>query len=314
MQSPYQGNVSEFIIQGFSDNPEMQLLLFLVFLSIYLFILLGNLTVILVISLNSHLNTPMYLLLLTLSFNDISSTTNILPTLLHILFTQQKNISFLGCMTQVYVYMSLLMYQYTLLTIMAYDRYVAICDPLRYIVRMAQNRCAKLITGSLVVSFFYPIGHAILIAKFSYCGSHVIDHFFCDVTPLLKLLCREIFTVQLLTFIEGTLVIFFCVLPLLISYIFIIMTILKIQSSEGRKKTFSTCASHLSSVILFYGTVVSLYVRPTTSYCPKKEKFFALLHIVLIPLLNPLIYTLKNKEFQSAFIKLTLANEKHIHL
>ncbi|OCT71407.1 hypothetical protein XELAEV_18034387mg [Xenopus laevis] len=224
MSSPYHGNASGFIIQGFSDDPELQLLLFLVFLSIYLVILLGNL--ILVISLNSHLHTPMYLLLLTLSFNDISSSTNILPTLLHILFTQQKNISFLGCMTQVYVYMSLL----------------------------------------------------------------VVD---------------DIFMVQLLTYIEGALVIFCFFLPLLISYLFIILAILKIQSSEGRKKAFYTCASHLICVLLFYGTLVSLYVRPTTSFNSNRDRFFALLHIMLIPLLNPLIYTLKNKEFKSAFIKLS---------
>ncbi|XP_002935486.2 olfactory receptor 1019-like [Xenopus tropicalis] len=187
---------------------------------------------------------------------------------------------------------------------MAYDRYVAICDPLRYIARMTPKLCLTLIVASLVVSFLDPIGHVTVISKLSYCGSHVIEHFFCDVTPLLKLSCSDTFMVQLLNYIEGALVVFSFFLPILTSYIFIISAILKIQSSEGRQKAFSTCASHLSCVIIFYGTLVFLYVRPTTSYYSKRDKFFALLHIVLIPMLNPLIYTLKNKEFQSAFIKL----------
>eukprot|EP00079_Xenopus_tropicalis_P013653 XP_002942516.2 PREDICTED: olfactory receptor 8H1-like [Xenopus tropicalis] len=305
-----QGNVSGFLIQGFSDNPEVQLSFFLF---IYLLILLGNVTVILVISLHSHLHTPMYLFLLTLSMNDIGSATNIFPNFLHTLFTQNKNVSFLGCMTQLYFFLFSLVTEYTTLTIMAYDRYVAICDPLHYIARMTQQHCAQLITASLAVSLLVPTGHVVLISKLSYCGSHVIEHFFCDIIPLLKLSCSDTFNVELLTYIEGTLVASSCFLYTLTSYVCIISSILKIQSLEGRKKAFSTCASHLTSVIIFYGTLISVYVRPTTSYCPNRDTFFALLYIVLIPLLNPLIYTLKNREFQSALIKLYSDGRMGLH-
>ncbi|XP_031761679.1 olfactory receptor 8H3-like, partial [Xenopus tropicalis] len=247
------------------------------------------------------------------SLIDISSTSNILPNLLHILLTQQNNISFLGCMTQMYVFVSLAASEYFLLTAMAYDRYVAICDPLHYIARMSRKHCAGLITAAFTVGLLVPTGHVVLISKLSYCGSHVIEHFFCDIIPLLKLSCSDTFNVELLTYIEGTLVASSCFLFTLISYVCIISSILKIQSLEGRKKAFSTCASHLTSVIIFYGTLISVYVRPTTSYCPNRDTFFALLYIVLIPLLNPLIYTLKNREFQSALIKLYSDGRMGLH-
>ncbi|XP_031762341.1 olfactory receptor 8H1-like [Xenopus tropicalis] len=297
-------NVSGFIIQGFSDIPELQTSLFVLFLGIYLIILLGNLIIFLVISCNPHLHTPMYIFLLNLSLIDISSTSNILPNLLHILRTQQNNISFLGCMTQMYVFVALAASEYFLLTAMAYDRYVAICDPLHYIARMSRKHCAGLITAAFTGGFVDPVGHVVLISKLSYCASHLINHFFCDITPLLKLSCSSTFSVELLIYIEGTLLIFNSFLLTLTSYIFIISAILKIQSSEGRQKAFSTCASHLACVITLYGTALSLYMRPTTNYSLERDKYFSLLYIVLGPVLNPLIYTLKNREFQSSLIKL----------
>ncbi|KAE8589878.1 hypothetical protein XENTR_v10017801 [Xenopus tropicalis] len=296
-----QENVSGFIIQGFSDTPELQISLFVLFLGIYLIILLGNLIIFLVISCNPHLHTPMYIFLLNLSLIDISITSNVLPNLLHILLTQQNNISFLGCMTQMYVFASLASSQYFLLTAMAYDRYVAICDPLHYIARMSRKHCAGLITATFTVGFGESVSPIVLISKLSFCASHLIKHIFCDVTPLLQLSCSSTFSVELLIFIVGTWLIFSSFLPTLASYIFIISAILKIQSSEGRQKAFSTCASHLACVITLYGTVIFLYMRPTKSYSLEKDKFFSLLYIVLVPLLNPLIYTIKNREFQSSF-------------
>eukprot|EP00079_Xenopus_tropicalis_P037320 XP_017951091.1 PREDICTED: olfactory receptor 8H1-like [Xenopus tropicalis] len=282
MVSRSQENISGFIIQGFSDTPELQISLFVLFLGIYLIILLGNLIIFLVISCNPHLHTPMYIFLQNLSLIDISFSSNILPNLLHILLTQQNNISFLGCMTQMYLFVSLTASENFLLTAMAYDRYVAICDPLHYIARMSRKHCAGLITAAFTVGFVDPVGHVVLISKLSYCASHLINHFFCDVTPLLKLSCSSTFSVELFI------------------YIFIISAILKIQSSEGRQKAFSTCASHLACVITLYGTIFCLYMRPTTSYSLKRDKYFSLLYIVLGPLLNPLIYTLKNRDFQSS--------------
>ncbi|KAE8589876.1 hypothetical protein XENTR_v10017799 [Xenopus tropicalis] len=299
-----QENVSGFIIQGFSDTPELQISLFVLFLGIYLIILLGNLIIFLVISCNPHLHTPMYIFLLNLSLIDISFPSNVLPNLLHILLTQQNNISFLGCMTQMYVFVSLASSEYFLLTAMAYDRYVAICDPLHYIARMSRKHCAGLITAAFTVGFVDTVSMVVLIPKLSYCASRLINHFFCDITPLLKLSCSSTFSVVLFMYIEGTLLSFNAFLFTLISYIFIISAILKIQSSEGRQKAFSTCASHLACVITLYGTAFCLYMRPTSSYSLKRDKYFSLLYIVLGPVLNPLIYTLKNREFQSSSKKM----------
>uniref|UniRef100_A0A803K050 Olfactory receptor n=1 Tax=Xenopus tropicalis TaxID=8364 RepID=A0A803K050_XENTR len=302
MASESKENVSGFIIQGFSDTPELHISLFVLFLGIYLIILLGNLIIFLVISCNPHLHTPMYIFLLNLSLIDISSTSTVLPNLLHILLTQQNNISFLGCMIQLYVFVSLNCSEYLLLTAMAYDRYVAICDPLHYIARMSRKHCTGLITAAFTVGFVDAVvSPIVLISKLSFCASHLIKHIFCDVTPLLQLSCSSTFSVELLIFIVGTWLIFSSFLPTLASYIFIISAILKIQSSEGRQKAFSTCASHLACVITLYGTVIFLYMRPTKSYSLEKDKFFSLLYIVLVPLLNPLIYTIKNREFQSSF-------------
>uniref|UniRef100_A0A6I8RKL2 Olfactory receptor n=1 Tax=Xenopus tropicalis TaxID=8364 RepID=A0A6I8RKL2_XENTR len=295
MTSESKENVSGFIIQGFSDTPELQISLFVLFLGIYLIILLGNLIIFLVISCNPHLHTPMYKFLQTLSLIDISVTTNIFPNFLHVLLTQQNNISFLGCMTQMYVFVALAGSEYFLLTAMAYDRYVAICDPLHYIARMSRKHCAGLITAAFTAGFLEPVSIVVLTSKLSYCASHLINHFFCDVAPLLKLSCSSTF---------RTFLIFGSFLPTLTSYIFIISAILKIQSSEGRQKAFSTCASHLACVITLYGTVFCMYMRPTTSYSLKRDKYFSLLYIVLGPLLNPFIYTLKNREFQSSLNKI----------
>uniref|UniRef100_A0A803JJH5 Olfactory receptor n=1 Tax=Xenopus tropicalis TaxID=8364 RepID=A0A803JJH5_XENTR len=304
MASGIQENVSGFLIEGFSDTPELQSSLFVLILGIYLIILLGNLIIFLVISCNPHLHTPMYIFLQNLSLIDISFSSNVLPNLLHILLTQQNNISFLGCMTQVYVFGSLACSEYLLLTAMAYDRYVAICDPLHYIARMSRKHCAGLITASYTGGFGATADFFVLISKLSYCASHIINHFFCDIPPLLKLSCSSTFSVELVIYIEGILLLFNGFLLTLASYIFIISAILKIQSSEGRQKAFSTCASHLACVITLYGTGICLYVRPTTSYSLERDKYFSLLYIVLGPVLNPLIYTLKNREFQSSLNKM----------
>uniref|UniRef100_A0A803K382 Olfactory receptor n=1 Tax=Xenopus tropicalis TaxID=8364 RepID=A0A803K382_XENTR len=300
MSNKTKGNVSFFIIQGFSDTPELHISLFVLFLGIYLIILLGNLIIFLVISCNPHLHTPMYIFLLNLSLIDISFSSNIFPNLLHILLTQQNNISFFGCMAQMYIFGSMVGSEYFLLTAMAYDRYVAICDPLHYIARMSRKHCAGLITAAFTVGFINTVGVVVLISKLSYCASRLINHFFCDITPLLKLSCSSTFSVELFIYIDGTLLPFNAFLLTLTSYIFIISAILKIQSSEGRQKAFSTCASHLACVITLYGTILCMYMRPSTSYSPKRDKYFSLLYIVLAPALNPLIYTLKNREFQSS--------------
>ncbi|KAG8428906.1 hypothetical protein GDO86_018917, partial [Hymenochirus boettgeri] len=227
MAPEYQGNVSEFIIQGLSDSPSLQLPLFVLFLIIYLFIITGNIIILSVIWFSSDLHTPMYKFLQNLSIIDISSTSNVLPALLHRLITQQNKISLFVCMTQLYLYTSLAASEFFLLTAMSYDRYVAICDPLHYIIRMREKHCAWLISASYCVGFVEPLSHVVLLYK-SYCASHLIYHFFCDLIPLLKLSCSDTFNVEMLTYVFGTLLGFNSFLLTLISYIYIISTILKI--------------------------------------------------------------------------------------
>ncbi|XP_063289858.1 olfactory receptor 5AR1-like [Pelobates fuscus] len=246
----------------------------------------------------------MYIFLCNLSAIDISYTSTILPKLLAMLFTQCKTISFQECFTQVYFFISFAGIEILLLAAMAYDRYVAICHPLHYSIFMSSKHCARLVLSVWVMGLLVPVAHTILFANFSYCRSHHIDHFFCDVTPLLKLTCSDTFTVEIWTYIDGALITASAFILTLISYVFIISTILNIQSASGRHKAFSTCSSHITCVIIFYGTIISLYMRPTSMYSPGQDKFFALLYVILIPMLNPLLYTLKNKDFQDVFQRL----------
>ncbi|KAM4702776.1 olfactory receptor 5AR1-like [Rhinophrynus dorsalis] len=202
-----------------------------------------------------------------------------------------------------HVFMSLASTEMLVLAAMAYDRYVAICHPLHYTLLMSLKRsvCLALVIWS--VGLVDPIGHVIMFSNLSYCASHLIDHFFCDLTALLKLSCSDTFKVEMLNYIEGTIIGFISLLLILVSYIFIISTILNIKSSEGRYKTFSTCTAHLTSVIIYYGTLICLDMKPTSTYSPKQDKFFALLYIILVPMLNPIIYSLKNQDMKDALKK-----------
>ncbi|KAM4637010.1 olfactory receptor 5AR1-like [Discoglossus pictus] len=263
-------------------------------------------TIFAAISLDSHLHTPMYIFLMNLSALDISISTTVLPNLLCVLYTQQKHISFPSCMAQMYVFISLLCTEVLLLSAMAYDRYVAICHPLHYVFLMSIRHCAAFIATSWTTGFLAFTGHTVLIFRLSFCDSHVIEHFYCDITPLLKLSCSDTSTLEILSYIEGTLIAFTSFLLTLISYIFIIRTILSIRSVEGRHKAFSTCTSHLTCVIIFYTTSICLHMRPTSNYSPTLDKYFSLINVILIPMLNPVIYSLKNKEVKHALNKLKI--------
>ncbi|XP_063289856.1 olfactory receptor 5AR1-like [Pelobates fuscus] len=304
IMSENESTSNEFTVKGFSDLPELQFPIFITFVSVYLFIIFSNLIVFTSIVLFSHLHTPMYIFLCNLSVIDISYTSTILPKLLAMLLTQCKTISFLECFIQVYFFISFTVAEVLLLAAMAYDRYVAICHPLHYLILMSSKHCAQLVLAVWILGLLVPVAHTILIANFSYCCSHHIDHFFCDVTPLLKLTCSDTFPVELCTYINGTLVSVSAFILTLISYVFIISTILNIQSASGRHKAFSTCSSHITCVIIFYGTLISLYMRPASMYSPEQDKFFALLYSILIPMMNPLLYTLKNKDFKDVFKRL----------
>ncbi|CAH2322332.1 olfactory receptor 2M2-like, partial [Pelobates cultripes] len=304
MNSEVPQNVSGFLIYGLTDIPELQVPVFITFLVVYFIIVFNNTSLFLAVLVDPHLHTPMYIFLTHLSLIDVTYTSNVLPKLLNIILTQCKNISFAGCITQMYIFASLTCTEFLLLSAMAYDRYAAICSPLYYFILMSMKRCAVLISTAWFIGFLNPTGHAVLISAISFCSSRLIDHFFCDVIPLLKLSCTDTSIVEMLSYIEGVLLVFPAFLLTVISYICIIAAILKIKSAEGRHKAFSTCTSHLTCVIIFYLTVMSVYMRPTSSASLKKDKFFSLLYIVLVPMLNPIIYSLKNQEVKNALKKL----------
>ncbi|XP_073537770.1 olfactory receptor 5AR1-like [Phyllobates terribilis] len=294
----------QFTILCFSDLPHLQVPLFMIFLTIYLNVIFGNAAVLVTIIFDPHLHTPMYIFLSNLSVLDISYTSTTLPKLLTMLSTQHKIMSLVGCITQMYFFLCFACMEMILLAVMAYDRYVAICHPLHYTVLMRPRTCFVLVISIWFAALLEPVFFTILVSNLSFCSSNQIDHFFCDVSPLLKLSCTDTTYVNMTTYILGALVGMSTFIVTLVSYIYIVFNIIKIHSAVGRSKTFSTCTSHLTSVLLYYGTTLSLYMRPTSMYSPRQDKFFSLLYIVLIPLLNPVIYTLKNKQFKEAFKKL----------
>ncbi|XP_029435910.1 olfactory receptor 1019-like [Rhinatrema bivittatum] len=300
--------VTEFIILGFPEFPDLQIPLFLLFLLIYLIILMGNLTIIALTCLDPRLHTPMYFFLCNLSFLDISYTSLTLPKLLDILLRKGQCISAIGCFTQMHFLISSFCIEIQLLTVMAYDRYVAICHPLRYTVIMNPRVCILMVAGTWIFGFLEPVAHNTLISHFSFCGSNEINHFFCEPSALLKLSCSSTFTVESMTYIAGAFIALPCLISTLTSYIYIISSILRIRSTEGRRKAFSTCSSHLTVIILFYGTLMFLYMRPTSMQSLNQNKFFALLYNVLIPMCNPLIYSLNNKAVKEALRKVFIRN------
>lgn len=301
------GNESQsvqFTLQCFSDLPQLQIPLFITFITIYADIIFGNIIVFVAIILDSHLHTPMYIFLSNLSVLDICYTSTILPQLLAMLYTQHKTIPLINCMVQMYFFLTFACCEMILLEVMGYDRYVAICHPLQYFSMMNPRQCIYMLCCVWTISLMEPVVFTMFVANLSFCSFNNIDNFYCDVSPLLKLSCSDTTHVNLTTYILGVLVGFSTFMLTLVSYVFIIVNILKIHSVHGRYKTFSTCASHLSCVALFYVTTLSLYMTPTSMYSPMHDKFFSLLYIILIPMLNPVIYTLKNEQFKNTFQKL----------
>ncbi|XP_029437219.1 olfactory receptor 151-like [Rhinatrema bivittatum] len=295
--------VTEFIILGFPEFPELQIPLFLLILLIYLIILMGNLTIIALTCLDPRLHTPMYFFLCNLSFLDISSTSVTLPKLLDIFLRKRQRISVKGCFTQLYFFMYLTCVEFVIIMVMAFDRYVAVCHPLRYAVIMNPKVCALMAAGTWIFGFMETATHIVLISHFSYCRSNEINHFFCDVSALLKLSCSSTSTIESVTYILGAFVALPCFIATLTSYVYIISAILRIRSAEGRRKAFSTCSSHLMVVILFYGTLFCTYLRPMSMQSLDLNKLFVLLYNILIPMFNPIIYSLKNKEVKAALRK-----------
>ncbi|XP_063797657.1 olfactory receptor 10A7-like [Pseudophryne corroboree] len=300
-----QSNIQEFILLGFTNfNVKIQLFLFPLFLFIYMFTILGNLTIISVATLDPLLHTPMYYFLRNLSFLEMCYITVTLPKLLQTFVAKKKTIAFYSCCTQMYCFFTLGVTECFLLAVMAYDRFVAICNPLRYFSVMSKPTCLKMAMVSWVSGNLISLGQTASIFCLPYCGPNLINHFFCDIPPLLKLACTDVSANQIAVSVTG-----FLVLPLpfalvLYSYGRIIAAILRISTNTGRKKVFSTCASHFVSVTLFFGTGAFTYVRVKTSDTPDNDKILSLLYSVVTPLLNPLIYSLRNKEVKGGLKKL----------
>ncbi|XP_078510110.1 olfactory receptor 5V1-like [Lissotriton helveticus] len=293
----------EFLIIGFSDFPEIQVPMFAVFILTYLTTLTGNLLIIFIIYSNPCLQTPMYFFLTHLSFIDISCTSVIFPKMLAQFFLESHYISLTQCLLQIYFFGSMISTEFLLLSIMAYDRYVAICHPLRYTTIMNKAVCICLSSTCWAVGFIDAIPHTVLMSQLSFCGSHTINHFFCDFAAIMKLSCSSTSTIDALTYIFGALVFAMSFFLIIASYIKIISVILKIQSAVGRRKAFSTCTAHITMVILLTGSLSSTYIRPTSAYSVKENKMLSLLYIAVTPLCNPVIYSLKNTDFKNVLQK-----------
>ncbi|KAM4696236.1 olfactory receptor 5AR1-like [Rhinophrynus dorsalis] len=289
-----------FVLVGISDFPQMQAIIFLLVLLIYLMTLGGNVTILFLIFTDPRLHTPMYFFLCHLSCLDMMYTTVTLHRIFFTFISGDNSITFHDCFTQLYFFMSLVGIELFLLTAMSYDRYVAICNPLYYHLIMNQKVCIILATICWVLGFLGALPLIYIFYGFSCYKSKVINHFFCDILALLKISCSD---TSLLEHTILVVAVFFDFTPFLLtlgSYMCIISTILKIQSATGRLKSFYTCSSHLTVVILFYGTVSSLYLKPTSMVSLGSEKWLALVYTAFVPMLNPLIYSLKNKDVKSA--------------
>ncbi|XP_045871918.1 olfactory receptor 8D2-like [Meles meles] len=294
--------VTEFILEGLTDQPGLQLPLFFLFLLIYTVCMVGNLGLIFLIRISSQLHTPMYYFLSNLSFIDLCYSTVIIPKLL-VNFVSEKNLtSFPECMTQLFFFCFFGIDDSYMLAAMAYDRYVAICNPLLYNVTMSHRICFLLVTSVYTVGAFGALVHTSYISSRSFCGTNVIHHYFCDILPLLNISCSRDYTKELLVMILVGFNAFACALAIFISYAFILSSILRICSAEGRSKAFSTCSSHLAAVGIFYGSIIFMYFKPSTSDITQ-EKVASVFYTTVIPMLNPLIYSLRNKDVKESLKK-----------
>ncbi|XP_078502476.1 olfactory receptor 5V1-like [Lissotriton helveticus] len=304
--------VNEFILLGLSSIPEVKGLFFIIFLLTYVSTLAGNILIITVIHLDANLHTAMYYFISNLSFLDCCLSTVTVPKMLANLLAEKKTISFSSCMIQLHFFISLVSIECFLLAAMAYDRYIAICHPLHYSSIMDQRACSWLAAGLWVFAHIYSSVHVILMSRLSFCSSKEIQHFFCDIPPLLKLSCSDTFINILVIFTLGGFFGFGALLTKIVSYTFIITTILSIKSTEGRSKAFSTCASHLTVVMIFYASLLFTYLRPTTNNAYYIDKFVSVVYTILTPLVNPMIYSLRNTEMKKAVKKTIGRKESNI--
>ncbi|KAM6158194.1 olfactory receptor 5AN1-like [Rhynchocyon petersi] len=292
-------DITHFILLGFSDFPRLTAVLFFLFLVIYITTLTWNLGLIFLIRMDSHLHTPMYFFLSNLSFIDICYVTSTVPKMLSHFFQEQKAITFVGCIVQYFIFSTMGLSESCLMTAMAYDRYAAICNPLIYSAVMSPTLCVQMVLGAYASGLSGAVVQLCAILQLRFCGPNVINHFFCDMPQLLILSCSNTFFIQVLTAVLAMIYGIANVVVIMISYCYIIISIMKI-SAKGRSKTFNTCASHVTAVSLFYTSSIFVYLSSSSGSSSKVDRFASVFYTMMIPLLNPLIYSLRNKEIKDA--------------
>ncbi|XP_004448323.1 olfactory receptor 5AN1-like [Dasypus novemcinctus] len=302
-----EGNITEithFVLLGFSDFPRILALLFVIFLVIYLMTVTWNLYLIVLIRMDSHLHTPMYFFLINLSFIDICYVTSITPKMLFSFFQKQQTITFLGCIAQYFIFSTLGLSESCLLSAMAYDRYAAICKPLFYSSIMSPSLCIRMALGVYIAGLSGSLSQLCGLLQLHFCGPNVINHFFCDMPELLVLSCTDTSLIHVMLAILSQMFGTTNALVILISYVYIVISIMKITSAKGRSKAFNTCASHLTAVSLFYTSSMFVYLSSISGGSPGFDRFASVLYTVVIPMMNPLIYSLRNRDIKDALRKL----------
>uniref|UniRef100_A0A8C8ZE08 Olfactory receptor n=1 Tax=Prolemur simus TaxID=1328070 RepID=A0A8C8ZE08_PROSS len=300
--------VTEFILMGITDNPRLQAPLFGIFLIIYLVTVMGNLGIVILTHLDSKLHTPMYFFLRHLSIIDLGYSTVIGPKMMVNFIVHKNTISYNWCATQLAFFEIFIITELFILSAMAYDRYIAICKPLLYVVIMAEKVRWVLVLTSYLYSMFVSLFLTIKLFTLSFCGSNIIHYFYCDCLPLISMLCSDTHELELIILIFSGCNLLSSLLIVLISYMFILVAILKMNSVEGRYKAFSTCSSHLTVVVVFYGTLLFIYLQPKSSHTFDIDKMASVFYTLVIPMLNPLIYSLRNREVKDA-LKRALTNQ-----
>ncbi|XP_010631514.1 olfactory receptor 5B3 [Fukomys damarensis] len=298
--------VTEFLLLGLTDDPHLRLPLFITFLLIYTLTVAGNLGMLLLILLDPRLHTPMYFFLGNLSLVDFCYSSAVNPTVMAGLLTRDQVISYNACATQLFYFVAFGTVENFLLATMAYDRYAAVCKPLHYTITMTTRVCAFMVTASYICGFLTASIHVGDIFSLSFCNSTVVHHFFCDVPAVMVLSCSDRHISELILFYLDSFNIYFALLVILISYVFIFVTILRMPSGTRYRKALSTCASHFTAICIFYGTVIFMYLQPSSHHAMDTAKISSVFYTMVIPMLNPLVYSLRNKEVRRAFTKIIL--------
>ncbi|XP_069486138.1 olfactory receptor 5AP2-like [Ambystoma mexicanum] len=295
--------VTEFVLSVFTDNQKLQVLFFVLFLLVYIVTMLGNICIIVLVSISPHLHNPMYFFISNLSFSDFWYSSSVAPKLLVNLLSKRSTIPYSGCVVQMYFFASLATTESLLLSAMAYDRYIAICNPLLYPAIMTRRVCMQMVAAAYFGGFLQSAIQTCCTFSLSFCASNVISQFYCDIPPLLKLSCTSTYVNEVVIFVCGSFTSVGCLSIILVSYFYILSNVMSRRFKESSSKAFSTCVSHLIVIAMFYGTILFMYFRPTSSYSLEQDKVASIFYTLVIPMLNPLIYSMRNKDIKTVMLK-----------